>query len=155
MAFAPTSPVTGGAQTGLTAPTYTLATDTAPASHGKQYNVSALGGTQTGVEVHSLSRPFTATMFKVANPRGLPTPNPSTGVIYNIPKNDLRLLVRKGVDCAASQQPQLASIDCKISVPAGSDVADPESLRAMFSLFIGILDAHSAAIGDTAITNTL
>lgn len=50
MTIALSSPVTGGAQTGFTSPTYTLTADTPPAgSGGKQYAATALGGTQAGV----------------------------------------------------------------------------------------------------------
>lgn len=155
MSFAPSSPVTGGAQTGLTAPTYTLTADTAPAPHGKQYAVTALGGTQTGVEVHSLSNPFTVTMFKVAVPKALPTANPSTGVINNVPRNVVKLVVRKGIEIAVGQPRQNAVFTLNMDLPAGADINDPESLRAALSLLIGILDAHSAATGDVLVQNTL
>jgi len=61
MTWSPTTPVTGGAQTGFTAPTYTLSVDTAPDINGKQHAVTALGGTQAGVTSHSVSNPFTVT----------------------------------------------------------------------------------------------
>jgi hypothetical protein len=49
MSISVTSPITGGAQTGLTSPTYTVVTDTAPPGNpGKQVAVTALGGTQAG-----------------------------------------------------------------------------------------------------------
>lgn len=52
------SPITGQPQTGLTNPTYTTITDTAPPGNpGKQVAVSALGGTQAGVNVHSVCHP--------------------------------------------------------------------------------------------------
>lgn len=155
MSFAPGSPVTGGAQTGLTTPTYTLTADTAPASHGKQYAVTALGGTQTGVEVHSTSNPFTMTMFKTAAPKGLPAVNSATGVIYNVPRNTLKLIVRKGVEIAANQAKQVAVFTLNMDIPAGSDVQDPESIRAALSLLIGTLSANSAAIGDVPVQNVL
>jgi hypothetical protein len=154
MPFAPSSPVTGGAQTGLTSPTYTLVADVAPAPHGKQYYVSALGGTQTGVEVNSLSNPFTTTFFKVAAPKALPALN-GNGSLVSVPKNVYKFNVRKGVEVMSGQPRQTMLIDCSISIPAGSDVQDPESIRAAMSLMIGILDASSADIGTTLITNGL
>lgn len=154
MAFSPSSPVTGGAQTGLTSPTYTILGDTPPVSHAKQYYVSALGGTQTGVEVHSMSRPFTMCMFKVANPKQVGVPN-AVGVITSVPNNTLKLNVRKGVDYASGQTPKTALVECSFNLPAGSDVQDPESLRAALSLLIGTLWANSAAIGDSLIGNSL
>jgi hypothetical protein len=64
MAYSPTSPVTGAAQTGLTSPTYTLSTDVAPSINGKQHAITALGGTQTGVNSHSVAAPFTCTFVR-------------------------------------------------------------------------------------------
>jgi hypothetical protein len=155
MSFSPSSPVTGGAQTGLTSPTYTLSADIAPAAHGKQYAVTALGGTQTGVEVHSISNPFTITMFKVASPKASPAANPSTGVIYNNPRNSTKVIVRKGVDIASGQAKQVAVFTLNMDIPAGADVADAESVRAALSLLFGTLSASSAAIGDVPIQNVL
>jgi hypothetical protein len=155
MSFAPSSPVTGGAQTGLTSPTYTIAIDTAPSSNGKQYAVTALGGTQTGVEVSSTSNPFTITMFKVASPKSLPVLNPVTGVLSNVPKNTYKLIVRKGIEVMSGQPRQIQLVSMDIAVPAGADVQDPESVRAALSLAIGTLWANSAAIGDVLIQNLL
>ena len=62
MAISLTSPITGAAVTGLTSPTYTVAVDTPPNTWSKQWAVTALGGTQTGVDTSSsASRPFTLT----------------------------------------------------------------------------------------------
>jgi hypothetical protein len=98
MSFTLTSPITGGAQTGFTSPTYTIATDTAPSNTGKQYAVSAIGGTQTGVDAASSpSRPFTVTLSRPAVLRQLPAVDPLTGVLRNVPKNSYKILVRKGV----------------------------------------------------------
>lgn len=155
MAFSPASPVTGGAQTGLTAPTYTLSADVAPAAHGKQYAVTALGGTQTGVEVHSASNPFTITMFKVASPKSLPVLNPVTGVLSSVPKNTYRMVIRKGLEVMSGQPRQIGLISIEISLPAGADIQDPESVRAALSLVVGTLSSISASLGDTLIQNLL
>lgn len=155
MAFTLTSPVTGGAQTGLTSPTYTLVADQPPVAHSKQYTVSALGGTQTGVEVHSLSQPFTITMFRPAVPKTIGVPNPVTGVIGNIPRNVSKIVTRKGVYPAVNQSSNPFVITTSIDAPAGSDTYDPESLRAALSLHIGALTQQPAGIGDSVITGTL
>ena len=154
MPFAPSSPVTGGPQTGLTSPTYTLVADYAPASHGKQYYVSALGGTQTGVEVNSLSNPFTTTFFKVAAPKALPPVNASGG-LQSVPKNVFKWNVRKGLEVLSGQPRQVGLFELSMSIPAGADVQDPESMRAALSLLFGIAWAESANIGTTLVTNGL
>lgn len=155
MPFTPSSPVTGGAQTGLTSPTYTLTSDSAPAAHGKQFAVTTLGGTQSGVEVHNTSNPFTITCFKVANAKTLPFPNPVTGVINSVPVNVYKLNVRKGVEVAAGQPRQIAGVNIDFRIPAGAESADPESLRAMLSLLIGTLWAESADLGDLVNQNII
>lgn len=155
MAVSLSSPVTGAAQTGLTSPTYTLTVDTPPVSNSKQWAVTALGGTQTGVEAHALSQPFTICWFRPAVPKTLGTPNPSTGVISNIPRNVSKVVVRKGVNVAANQAPVNAIFTLTCDVPAGADVYDAESIRAALSLLIGSLDQIPSGFGDSVVTGVL
>lgn len=147
-----TSPITGGAQTGFTTPTYTIVVDVAPDVNGKQVAVSALGGTQAGVTVHSVSSPFTAMFMRPKTFAVLGKPNPVTGLLPSVPKNEFKLIVRKGVTPLAGQPVSTAMIDMRISIPAGSDVADPANLRAMFSMAIGALTQQSAGLGDTVVS---
>lgn len=153
--FSPTSPVTGASQTGLTSPTYTLTNDVAPDINGKQFAVTALGGTQTNVTPHSMASPFTVTFTRVKNVRTVPTPNPSTGVIGNSPMNISKFNVRKGVVPLAGQAAQTAYVRMEIGIPAGSDTADAANLRAMLSCAIGVLNQQSAGIGESVITNLI
>lgn len=153
--FDPSSPVTGGAQTGLTSPTYTLTADLAPSNVGEQFAVTALGGTQTGVEAHSVSSPFTLTMERPAQFRQIGPVNPSTGVVSNVPRNTFKIRVRKGVEPLSGQSHQNLVAELKISVPAGADTADPESIRAAMSLLFGTLWAESSDLGDTLIDGIL
>lgn len=156
MSLSLSSPVTGGAQTGLTTPSYTLATDTAPTNTGKQYAVSAIGGTQTGVDSSSNpSRPFTITLSRPAVLRQLPPVNGATGVLPNVPKNTYKIIVRKGVTPLAGQAAQVMNITCTIDVPAGADVADSANVRAAISLLVGALNQASAGIGDSSVTGVI
>ncbi len=152
MTLAVTTPVTGGAQTGLTSPTYTLLTDVAPTTLGKQYAVSALGGTQTNVRVHAVSDPFTITLSRAPNLKALQSANPVTGRYGSVPKNVHKILLRKGVNFAANQAPEVMIGRVELEVPAGSDSYDPANIRAGLSLLIGALTQISAGIGDTAVT---
>lgn len=154
MAFSPSSPVTGSAQTGLTSPTFTLTADAAPVSHAKQWAVTTLGGTQTGVETHSASFPFTLTAFKTASPKGLPVANTGTGIVGSVPRNVQKYITRKGVYVNTTQTDRVV-ITTMIDMPAGADVADPESIRAAISLHLGALSNQSAGVGDTANNNVL
>lgn len=156
MSFSLTSPVTGGAQTGFTSPTYTVATDTAPTNTGKQYAVSALGGTQSGVDSSSSpSRPFTITLQRPAVLRQLPAVNASTGILPNVPRNSYKIIVRKGVTPLTGQAAQVALATCQLDIPAGADTADAANLRAMLSLLIGALNQISSSIGDTVVTGVI
>jgi hypothetical protein len=150
-----TSPVTGAAQTGLTSPTYTLVSDLAPDSNGRQQAVTALGGTQTSVRTHSSTDPFTITSFRPKVFQSLGKPNPTTGVIKYVPMNRFRILTRKGVLPLAGQSPVPAMMDTICSIPAGSDSADSPNLRAMASLHIGALTQQPAGIGDTLVTGIM
>jgi len=144
-----TSPVTGSAQTGLTSPTYTVVTDTAPPGNpGKQTATTSLGGTQTGVTTHSVASPFTSNFTRPATLRVLGQPNPVTGVVSLIPKNIYKLITRKGVLPLAGQAYQTMIIETVMNVPAGSDLADPQNIRAGLSCHIGLLSQQSAGLGD-------
>jgi hypothetical protein len=156
MSFTLTTPVTGGAQTGLTTPTYTIAADTAPTSAGKQYAVTALGGTQTGVDATSSpSRPFTITLQRPPTLRQLSAVDPVTGVLRSVPVNQYSILVRKGVTPLAGQAAALMSARLLLNIPAGADTADAANIRAALSLLIGSLNQISASIGDTCVTGVI
>lgn len=155
MAFTPTSPITGSAQTGLTSPTYTIVTDSNPDVHGKQVYVSALGGTQSGVLAHSVAAPFTLSMFKPKTLKVLAPVNPVTGVLRNVPVNTYKVITRKGVLPLAGQSYKTAVINTHLEIPAGSDLADPLSLRAAISAHIGLLTQLSNELGNTVTTGTI
>jgi len=155
MSFSPTSPVTGAAVTGLTSPTYTIVADTPPSVNSKQYAITALGGTQANVEVHSVSKPFTITMFRPATLKSLPQANGVTGLIKNIPNNVYKFITRKGAVPSVNQMALVPRITTTIEVPAGTDTYEPEDLRAMLSCHIGTLNQQSAGISDLITTGVL
>lgn len=155
MAFAPASPVTGAAVTGLTSPTYTLTTDVAPNINGKQYAITALGGTQTGVDVNTVSKPFSITFFRPQVLRSLPQANPVTGVIKNVPMNTYKLISRKGALPAANQVSMVCRITTTLEIPAGTDTYEPEELRAMISNHFGVGWAQASGIADTVISGVI
>lgn len=156
MSLTLTSPVTGGAQTGFTSPTYTLATDSAPNNRGKQYAVSAIGGTQALVDsASSVSRPFTMTLSIPATLKVLPPVDPVTGALRSVPRNTYTIIGRKGVTPLAGQAPVVMLNKLTIDVPAGADIADPANLRAAISLFVGSLNQVSSGLGDTLISGVL
>lgn len=156
MSFTLTSPITGGAQTGFTTPTYTIALDAAPSNTGKQYAVSAIGGTQAGVDATSSpARPFTITLSRPPVLRQLPSLNAVTGILGNVPRNVYKVYVRKGVTSLTGQVPQVATASVDLSIPAGADLNDAPNVRAMLGLLIGALNSISASIGDTTVTGVI
>lgn len=155
MSYSLTSPVTGAAQTGFTSPTYTHVPDQAPDVNAKQYAVTALGGTQAGVTVHSVSSPFTTNMWRPKVFQNLGKPNPTTGLISKVPRNTYKLITRKGVLPLAGQPFQNLLITTIIEVPAGSDTADAANIRAALSLHGGAIAQASAGIGDTLVLGVL
>ena len=151
-----TSPITGQAQTGLTSPTYTTVTDTAPANiPGKQVAVTALGGTQTGVNTHSVAIPFTLNFTRPITLRVLGNPNPVTGVVNNVPTNTYKLITRKGVLPLVGQPYKTMIVTTTVEVPAGADSADAANVRAALSAHFGSLVQQSAGFGDLAINGVL
>jgi hypothetical protein len=149
MAFAPVSPVVGATVTGLTNPTYTLTADLAPSATGKQYAVTALGGTQTSVRTHTISSPFTVTWFRDPQFKQLPPLN-QNGELARVPMNKHRFIMRVGLQPLAGQAYRTGIIRCEMDIPAGSELADPAQLKAAFSCLGGILsvnaDAHYSSV---------
>lgn len=151
MTWSPDASITGGAQTGFTSPTFTLAAMQAPAVNAKQYAVTALGGTQGTATANTISSPFTATFFSPASPKALPSANPVTGLRGSIPFNKWKLVIRKGGEVAAGV-PATAVCRVEWEIPAGMETYNPDNLRAFVSFLVGLLNEESADIGDTHVT---
>jgi len=147
--------ITGATVSGLTSPTYTPTSITSPNNNSKSWSITALGGTQTGVDVHSASKPFTHTIFGPTSIRGLGTPNPVTGVIKSFPTNNYRLNTRKGVAPAASQPNQLCRISTVWEVPAGADSYDSANIKAAHSSHVGVLWGNSSSLCDTLLSGNI
>lgn len=153
--FTPASPITGAPGTGLTSPTYTLVADAAPAQNAKQWYVSALGGTQTGVVVSSVNMPFTITVYKPAVFARIPPVNPITGVLPSAGKNVHAVITRKGVVVLAGQTPRIATYETKVSLPAGCESADFPNVVAGLSAHIGSLWEQSNEWADAYASGAL
>lgn len=156
MSISLSSPVTGLPQTGLTSPTYTVVIDTTPpGTNGKQWAVTALGGTQTGVDASLASKPFTIAFFKPKSIQQLGTPNPSTGLISSVPMNTYKWIIRKGVLPAANQPSKIMTIRIEMEVPSGAEVYDKNSVMAALSVAFGTVSQQSAGTGDTIVSNVM
>lgn len=146
-----TSPITGAAQTGLTSPTYTNVSMSGPDANVKQWAVTALGGTQTGVDVHSVSRPFTISVWWPKIARILPSLN-SAGQLPSVPMNTYKVIVRKGLTPLSGQPSVTGVVTIEMAIPAGADTADAPNIRAMLSAAFGTISQQSAGIGDTTVS---
>lgn len=156
MSVSLSSPVTGAAMTGFTSPTFTLVSDAAPNAQSKQWAVTTLGGTQpSGVDVHSISSPFTVTVERPANYRGVGTPNPVTGVLGVQPRNVSKIRFRKGMLPLAGQADQICNCELRIPVVAGADTADPDNIRALLSCIGGVLNENADALAQFLIDGIL
>lgn len=153
MAFNPTSPITGSTQSGLTSPTYTLTTDTPMNAFGKQYAVTSLGGTQTGVLAHSAQYPFILAFYRPANVKSLTYKG--DGTLKEVPVNRYTAITKKGVTPALNAPPGAVLLRTEISVPAGADNYDSLNVKAALSAHIGMLQQASAGIGDTIVSGLI
>lgn len=147
-----TSPVTGSTMSQFTSPTYTVVQDTAPDINGKQWAVTALGGTQTGVTSNSVASPLTFTAFRPKVLKVLSVVDPVTGLLRSIPRNDYTFIGRKGALPLAGQVPAVSTAKLVISVPAGTDLTSPAEIRALICFFFGVLAQQSQGIADTCVT---
>jgi len=141
MSFNPTSPVTGAAISGLTSPTYTITEDQAPDGDTRRFLVTALGGTQTGVETHTVSSPFACHVSRPKTIRTLGRINPATGFYMALPVNEFRRRIYKGVTIVngAISQEAVCVDDRRSRIVAGSELSgnDVEDLKAFASFAAG------------------
>lgn len=160
MAFSPAATINisayaGVGITGLTGG-ITTAADTAPQYNGKQYSINATGLTGlSGVVAHSLSTPHTINMVRPITYRLLPTVNPVTGILRNVPKNTFTLIHRKSVVPLAGQAPAMAIERTSWEIPAGSETADLANLKAMYQSGLLVRADQKNGIMDVFVTGTL
>jgi hypothetical protein len=157
MSLTVTSPVTGSAQTGFTTPGYTVALDSSPnGAAGKQYAVTAISGTQAGVDTSSSpSNPFTVNLARPAVLRTVGPIDPVTGALRSVPRNSYKIIVRKGCLPLAGQPKSVLNATLTMDVPAGADTADAANVRAAMSLFGGVIAQISASLGDTLVSGVI
>lgn len=154
MPWSPDASITGQAQTGLTSPAYTLASDLAPDANSRGYVVTTIGGTQPNVRSSTAGDPFTATIRR-APYKAIPPKNPINGSYGNIPLNRTEVIVRKGLHVDSDDVVRNGIFRFSAELPAGSEVNDPENIRAAVSFLLGLLVEESADLGDSLITGVI
>jgi hypothetical protein len=94
-------------------------------------------------------------MFRPKVYQNLGKPNPTTGLIANVPMNTYKVITRKGVLPLLGQPIRNMVITTIIEVPAGADLADAANVRAAQSMHYGSIAQATAGIGDTTILGVL
>jgi len=153
MTLALSTPVTGAAQTGLTSPSFTLVSASAPDSNGRQYAVSAISVTPASTDVNTASRPFTITAWWPKVVRFLQYIT-NSGRSISVPVNAYKWVTRKGVTCHADLPPQQLLITTTAEVPAGADALDATAIRLALSQHFGAVAQSSAEFGNTCVSAT-
>lgn len=156
MALNVSSPLTGTAQSGFTAPTWVFEEDFVSSINGEQVAITAKGGTvPAAVTFNSPSSPFTLSWEKPRQFGSPGVPNPVTGKLNRVPMNVWKFRVRKGVTPLSGQSPQTMLGTVELRIPAGADVEDPENIRAALSALFGLVYDQSSLIGTSVVTGTL
>ncbi len=143
--FTMTGAITGSTVTGLTTPGFTLTADGAADAFTAQSAVTALTGTQTGTQVHSVSQPFTVTVRRQRSLKVLGKAN-LNGFISSVGRNVYTVLFRKGVLPLAGQPYSIALARFETEVPAGSEVADPANLKSFASFIGGFINTNASGM---------
>jgi len=149
--------ISGAAITGLTTPTYTLKKDVAPDIYSVQYAVTALGGTQTGVSLHSPTSPFTVTIKRPKALKTLGSVNPQTVLLTssNVSKNPYSVIVRKGGVPLANNIPQVMLAKLEFSIPAGVESYSAAEIKAFASFTHGVMTNQIQGLVDTMLSGIL
>jgi len=140
---------TTGTTTLLTNPTYTFVPGIARDSASKAYTCSALGGTQTGVAIHTLNKPKEVIFKRFSNYLRAAKYNSLTQLFGVVPKNTISVIGRAGVNISASQV-DLLSVRVEIAVPAGAEAYDAVNVEAGTLMTLQATINQLAALLDAA-----
>jgi len=146
-----TSPITGSAQTGFSSPSATIVRG-AQKANGVDFAVTALSGMGSSTS-NTASSPF---VVSVEKPVSIKTPKVSAaGIVYSPGRNRHRIATLKGMAAIASFPSIPGIAETFIAVPAGAEEGDPNNIRAMISVHIGVLQQYSAALGDQVVSGVV
>lgn len=150
------SPVTGAAMDLFTSPTYTLATDQPADTNQKAWYVSAVGGTQPGVDQHSAGNPFQVILTR---PKNIKLPNAQVlatqGQLGSAPVNEYKLTVRKGTDINIVGGTSRVLCELRFVIPSNSPEVAPHDIQAALSLLCGIITQDPTDFWDVASTGSI
>lgn len=145
--------VNGANTTGFTSPTWTTAAALTTLPNGRLYTVTAKGGTQpSAVDVHSASRPFSIAVTQPSVIRQPPPVNAAGRLSGIVPKNVYHISLWKGVTSVVNQPSERMEVDIVFRVPAGSDIADPDNVRAGALAALAAAQEVASGVCDTLLT---
>lgn len=150
-----TSPVTGSAiASKLTSPTYTITKSSFPDTNGVAYNVTALGGTQTDVTVHSQDTVFSTwfTWPKVIK-TFIGSVQTLVGVL-RVPKNRFVRTTKKAVAVNGVGGVSEILISTSYEIPAGAGTFGSAQVAAAISLHQGSCAADAEGIYNACVLGT-
>lgn len=135
-----TGPTTAITTATLTAATYTFVPDLSSDNRSRVAVVSAAGGTQPGVSVHTADAPKQMIFKKPAAFLQPSAYNTVSGRYGKVPKNVTRVIFRGSAKVAASQWESIP-IALDIPIPAGAGSFDRANVDASVLAFItGLYD---------------
>jgi hypothetical protein len=132
----PTAAVTTSSGT-LSAATFTFVSDQANDLRSKVYAVSAIGGTATGANIHSVQAPKQVIVKRPATFAMMSGYNQTSGLYARVPKNVTRV-VGKGSCKVGTNQWEVIPMSADFGIPAGSSY-DVGNLEASIAMFIAAL----------------
>lgn len=156
MTFSLTTPVSGSTIAAFTAPTYTVSPDTVPPTvAAKAWTVTAIGGTQAGVDASgSASKPWSVLFSRPAVLKYLSAVD-ANGQLRSVPVNEYLLSTRKGVVPLAGQPARPLNIRTTFGMVAGADTADAANVKAAVSFHGGCYAQQSSGIADSLLTASI
>lgn len=145
------SPITGAPCTDyLTSPTYTVSATSGPVQNSRSAVVTALGGTQANVGVHSVDGPFQI-IYTWPNP--FKTVGQLVAGLFgkvSVPKNKAVLTLKKNTS-VSSEAADDTLIRIEVIVPVGSALFAPNEVAAAISCAAGVFYADADEIAKTMI----
>lgn len=135
-----TGPTTASTTPVITGGTYTFVPDLPADNRSRVAVISAVGGTQTGVSIHTAEAPkqfITKRPASIAQPSGF---NTTTGRYSKVPKNVTRVIFRGSAKVSANQW-EVIPITLDLPIPAGAESFDRANVDASVLAFItGLYD---------------
>lgn len=145
---------TTGTTTLLTLPTYSFVPGVSKDIAAKAYTCSALGGTQSGVAIHSLEKPKEVIFKRFAQYMRAAKYNSLTKLFGVVPKNTISIIGRGGVSISADQV-EIMSVRVDIAVPSKAEAYDPANVEATTLMTLQATINQLAAILDASRSGTI